>query len=63
MAGVEKGTGTYKYRDAWSCIDQVIANRKLDVEIFAADFMMVDDEKYMGKKLFRTYSGMKYLGG
>lgn len=63
MAAIPKGTGTYKYRDSWSCIDQVIANRRLEVEIFAPDFLLQDDPRYLGQKPFRTYSGMEYLGG
>ena len=27
------------------------------------DFLLVDDLKYLGKKPFRTYLGMKYTGG
>ena len=63
MHGIPKGTGTYKYHDYWSCIDQMIANRALAVHIFTYDFLLVDDPKYLGKKPFRTYSGMQYLGG
>lgn len=60
---IPQGEGSYKYKDTWSCIDQAISNRKLKVELFAPDFLLVDDEKYMGRKPFRTYTGMNYLGG
>lgn len=30
---------------------------------FAPDFLLLDDEKYMDKKLFRTYLGVRYQGG
>ena len=63
MHHIPQGEGSYKYKDTWTCIDQVIANRKLKVELFAPDFLLVDDEKYMGRKPFRTYTGMNYLGG
>lgn len=63
MYDVPKGTGTYKYQDSWSCIDQMIANRPLKIEIFQPGFMLKEDSKYLGMKLFRTYSGMRYLGG
>ena len=63
MCQIPQGEGSYKYRDNWSCIDQVIANRELKVELFTPDFLLVDDEKYMGRKPFRTYTGMTYLGG
>ena len=63
MHSMPRGEGSYKYRDTWSTIDQMIANRKLTVELFAPDYLLVDDEKYMGRKPFRTYTGMTYLGG
>lgn len=63
MCQIPQGEGSYKYKDTWSCIDQVIANRKLKVELFAPDFLLVNDEKYLGRKPFRTYTGMTYLGG
>lgn len=58
-----QGTGSYKYQDTWSFIDQFISNRELTAQAFMPEFMLVDDKKYMGKKLFRTYLGMRYLGG
>lgn len=58
-----EGTGSYKYQGVWSWIDHVVANRELKVELVAPDFLLEDDEKYMGKKPFRTYTGMHYQGG
>ena len=63
MCKIPAGEGSYKYKDAWSCIDQMIANRELEAAVFMAEFMMIDDTRYMGKKPFRTYSGIQYLGG
>ena len=63
MYGLKRGGGSYKYKDSWSYIDQVIANRDLKVEAFSPDFILLDDERNMGKKVFRTYVGMRYLGG
>ena len=63
MWQIPKGEGSYKYKDNWSCIDQMIANRELDVEVFAPQFMLTDDSRYMGKKPLRTYTAMRYLGG
>ena len=31
--------------------------------IFNADFLLIDDQKFMGKKIFRTYIGGRYQGG
>ena len=33
------------------------------VEILRHPFLLEEDEKYGGDKPFRTYNGMKYLGG
>ena len=63
MCKIPAGEGSYKYKDTWSCIDQIIANRELEAEVLMAEFMMIDDMRYMGKKPFRTYSGIQYLGG
>ena len=63
MFQIPKGSGSYKYHDTWSCIDQMIANRDLEVEIFARDYLLTDDPKYLGKKLNRTYVGLHYQGG
>lgn len=57
------GTGSYKYQGVWSWIDHMIANRKLPLTPFSPDYLLVDDEKYLGKKPFRTYTGMHYQGG
>lgn len=32
-------------------------------DVFSADFLLEDDDRYGGKLPFRTYSGMKYKGG
>lgn len=67
--------GTHKREDFWGCLDQMIVSEALlrgknhlyvrnrRANIFKADFMVVPDEKYGGDKVFRTYSGPKYIGG
>lgn len=77
MEKVEPGHGSYKYHDHWSCIDQIMVSRSATTpppccklkaiqdghHVFDAPFLLVDDEKYLGKKILRTYVGMKYQGG
>ena len=63
MTELPKGEGTYKYQGAWSYIDQMMASRKLSVEVFRPEFMLVEDTRYMGNKPFRTYVGIRYQGG
>lgn len=63
MFQIPKGKGSYKYHDTWTCIDQMIANRNLRVEIFLRGYMLIPDPKYLGMKLNRTYIGLRYQGG
>lgn len=70
-----KGKGTHKYAGEWGMLDQIIVSGSLinpekpiftsqqDIYIFDADFLLETDEKHLGKKPFRTYTGMKYTGG
>jgi len=66
--------GSHKHEDFWGCLDQfVVSNAWLtdtcgarqvgNAQIFDADFLLVDDEKYGGKKNYRTFLGPRYIGG
>lgn len=66
--------GSHKHEDFWGCLDQfIVSNAWLTdtcgmrqvggAHIFDADFLLVDDEKYGGKKNFRTFLGPRYIGG
>ncbi|MGI6718713.1 MAG: endonuclease [Bacteroidales bacterium] len=66
--------GTLKHEALWNVFDQVIVsenmlkNKNFKIEdnsakLFNKSFLFVEDKKYGGVKLFRTYNGMKYLGG
>ncbi len=63
--------GTIKHRNTWQVFDQLIVSEllvdttkyKLLAERIDIPFLLHDDEKWGGKKPFRTYSGMKYIGG
>ncbi|MCB9246343.1 MAG: hypothetical protein H6606_07910 [Flavobacteriales bacterium] len=65
--------GTYRFRDTWNMLDQMIVNTSLmdgkGLDIVAGSTGIKDDPKlkqidpkYMGYPL-RTYGGQKYLGG
>lgn len=70
-----KKQGTHKYHGQWGILDQIIVSGALldstrtlhttidDAHIFNPDFMLVPDEGYTGKQVFRTYVGYKYQGG
>lgn len=60
--------GTYRYHGEWNSLDQILCSpsllkRKKECRIGDLPFLLDDDEKYGGKKPFRTYIGPKYLGG
>jgi hypothetical protein len=66
--------GTIKYQNQWYLFDQFLvsgsffaSSRDLCVvdkpKICFLPFLMVDDEKHLGKKPFRTFVGYKYQGG
>lgn len=63
VAGLPRGEGTYKYQGVWSYIDQMMASQNLRMEVFRLEFLLTPDERYMGSKPFRTYSGIRYQGG
>ncbi len=67
--------GTLKHQYRWQIFDQIIISNTLynenkslcyidkSASIFHADFLLVEDRIYGGKKIFRTYIGPKYQGG
>ena len=67
--------GTLKHVHDWQIFDQIIVSPALfgsemgtrycdgSARIFVADFLLEDDDRYLGKKLHRTYSGPNYIGG
>lgn len=67
--------GTYKYQGKWEILDQFIVSGDLlmkgnsvylknsEAHIFKADFLLEDDERYYGKKPYRTNMGPRYIGG
>ncbi len=77
MAGIYKKEkiGTLKYQGQWNVLDQFIVSGSLvnnskgiaisaeGPQIFHPQYLLEEDDKYTGKKPFRTYTGMKYNGG
>lgn len=71
----EPDVGTYKYRGRWEVLDQFIVTGNLLMEgssvqvkekkahIFRAAFLLEEDERYYGKKPYRTNLGPRYVGG
>ncbi len=66
--------GTHKHEDFWGCLDQIIISKEFissesgirlfgEAKIFDAEFLLVNDEKYGGKKNYRTFLGPRYIGG
>lgn len=69
---IEKGS--HRYRGSWSYLDQILVSQNLmdakglDVhhqkaQVCEHEFLLEKDEKYPGKKPFRSFIGLKYHGG
>jgi hypothetical protein len=68
-------SGTLKYQSQWFIFDQIIVSGSLlsassgiytspeNAKILALPFLLEDDQKFGGKKPFRTYYGFSYNGG
>ncbi len=56
--------GTHKYRGIWSDLDQFYVSRileeKVSAKIYAPDWLLEYDKKYLGYKPKRTYNGYRY---
>lgn len=75
MAEKAEKTGTYNYKGEWGILDHLIVSGFLlrhnegmhtspeNAHIANFLFLLEDDLKYGGQKPFRTYYGMKYIGG
>lgn len=67
----QKGLGTYKFQDSWNLLDQFIVNESFfseglnieDYGIFHPEWLYIKDEVHGGRKPYRMYSGVQYLGG
>jgi endonuclease/exonuclease/phosphatase family metal-dependent hydrolase len=71
----EKKPGSYKYKDQWNMLDQIIVSGNLisgsgsfkvlpyTATIFSRNFMLTEDKSYGGKRPKKTFNGMKYESG
>ncbi len=67
--------GTHKFQGKWAILDQFMVSGNFllkekglqtspgSVHIFHSAFLMEEDERFLGGKPFRTYSGPRYTGG
>jgi len=62
--------GSYKYKGDWSTFDHLIVSSPLvtsfaraSASVCTEPFLLQDDDKFTGLKPYKTYDGMKYLGG
>jgi predicted extracellular nuclease len=69
----EKGEGSYKYRDTWNMLDQIIVSESIIIgndfnyicnsfQVFKPELIVTRSGQYEGTP-FPTYGGRKYLGG
>jgi len=71
----DNSDGTVKFKEDWFTFDQMLVSEELmtdngglkiaksGLKVFDADWLMEVDEKYLGKKPFRTNIGFSYHGG
>lgn len=61
------GQGTQKYQGVWSCLDQFYVSQSLlphaTATIFAPDWLLEEDSKYLDHQPKRTYIAYRYHGG
>jgi hypothetical protein len=67
--------GTHKFQGKWAILDQFMVSGNLlsegnglctspvSARIFNAPFLMEEDDRFLGGKPARTYSGPRYTGG
>ena len=67
--------GTYFYRGAWGMLDQFMVSQAMlrkrarirtsaeKVSVFRPDFLLEKNARTRRTRPFRTYNGMRYLGG
>jgi len=69
----ENGEGSFKYRDTWNMLDQVIVSGSIingidfnyicnSFQVYKPEYIVTQSGKYEGTP-FPTYGGKKYLGG
>lgn len=74
MLGTMNAKGSYKYQAQWSFIDQIIVSKnlylgeKLKIKdskafVFNPDFLHMEDDRYLGTRPYRTFIGLRYIGG
>jgi len=56
--------GTHKWQGVWTCLDQFYLspsiNQRSTVRIYAADFLLENDQKHLGRRPVRTFQGYRY---
>lgn len=59
--------GTHKHQGQWTCLDQFYCSTPVDsiseISIYNAEWIMENDDKYLGLKPKRTYIGFRYQNG
>ncbi len=67
LPAYKKNEGTIRYDGKWELIDMFIVSadvaEKYRMEIIRAPFLLTRDNKHVGDKPLRTYSGPRYMGG
>lgn len=67
-ASMKEVMKSYRYQGDWAMLDQIIVSgnlfqKNLSARVLQADFLLEDDDRYLGKKPYRSYVGYRYQGG
>ena len=61
------GYGTHKHQGTWSFLDQFYVSSALrsqaSAHIFSPEWLLEEDEKYLGYRPKRTFIGFRYHAG
>lgn len=75
MATMPVNQGSHRYRGTWSYLDQIIVSGNMlngdgaiqiknhSAKVVNHEFLLTTDDRYPGYVPFRTFIGMKYVGG
>ena len=63
--GINGAKGTYRYQGRWGSLDHILLSPPLQRRVHSVyindlPFLTQEDEKYGGRKPYRTYNGLKY---
>lgn len=68
MADLDESWGSHRFRGDWAYLDQFIISENMlpqlkACDIYKADFLLTEDQRYPGKVVYRSFKGNFFSGG